>query len=189
MVGRRRRCGAVEHGAGVGESNGTAFATGGSFTGWARRTSGARCCASNGGIAEEISAAHTRQTAPRSVFILPWRKRRWSRLPRCKYSGRRPRSCRRQFRRRESQPPGQDRAAPDSSASPLAPRRSRVRRFTTTLPSAFTFTTTSPIGAVFSFAEEAFGTFTSSSFSLRAAFQVMRKKIRRRRSTSTRGAN
>src|SRR5437763_7310807 len=62
-----------------------------------------------------------------------------------------------------------------------------VRRFTTTFPSAFTFTTTSPIVAVFSFAEEAFGTFTSSSFSLRAALKVRRKKIRSSKRTSTRG--
>src|SRR2546430_14516832 len=57
------------------------------------------------------------------------------------------------------------------SSAPL-----KVRRFTTTLPSAFTLTTTSPIGAVFSFAAEAFGTLTSSSFSVRAAFHVSRKK-------------
>src|ERR1035441_3520107 len=39
--------------------------------------------------------------------------------------------------------------------------------------------------ALFSFAADAFGTLTSSSFSFRAAFQVSRKKIKRRRRTST----
>src|SRR5579864_3509114 len=64
-----------------------------------------------------------------------------------------------------------------------------VRRLTTTLPSAFTFTTTSPTGALFSFAADAFGTLTSSSFSFRAAFQVRRKKIRSNNRTSTSGAS
>ena len=64
-----------------------------------------------------------------------------------------------------------------------------MRRFTTTLPSALTLTITSPIGADFSFAADAFGTFTSSSFSVRAAFHVSRKKIRRSSNTSTSGAS
>src|SRR5581483_5531165 len=64
-----------------------------------------------------------------------------------------------------------------------------VRRFTTTLPSALTLTTTSPIGAVFSRAAEAFGTLTSSSFSVLAAFHVNKKKMSSSRSTSTRGAS
>ena len=45
------------------------------------------------------------------------------------------------------------------------------------------------LGAVFSFAADAFGTFTSSSFSVRAAFHVSRKKIKSSRSTSTSGAS
>src|SRR4051812_10971867 len=65
----------------------------------------------------------------------------------------------------------------------------KVRRFTITFPSDFTLTTTSPMGAGFSFAEVALGILTSNSFSFRAAFQVRRKKIRRSMSTSTSGAS
>src|SRR5206468_1579690 len=41
----------------------------------------------------------------------------------------------------------------------------------------------------FAFAAEAFGTLTSSSFSVRAAFHVSRKKINNSNSTSTSGAS